>query len=74
MKEEVTFVLPRSGQTLRGQRTPVGVGTPTLCLHGWLDNCASFEPLFERTADLNLTAVDLPGHGLSDPIRSAACL
>jgi pimeloyl-ACP methyl ester carboxylesterase len=73
MKEKVTFTLPRTGLTLHGQRTPVGVGTPTLCLHGWLDNCASFEPLFERAADLNMTAVDLPGHGRSDPIRSATC-
>ena len=49
MKQEVTFTLSRTGQTLHGQRTPVDVGTPTLCLHGWLDNCASFKPLFERS-------------------------
>jgi pimeloyl-ACP methyl ester carboxylesterase len=73
VKKDVKFALPRSGQTLYGQRTLAGVGTPTLCLHGFLDNCASFEPLLERLADLNLTAVDLPGHGLSDPIRSATC-
>jgi pimeloyl-ACP methyl ester carboxylesterase len=71
--EEVSFPLPRGGITLRGRRTPSRGGVPTLCLHGWLDNCASFEPLFERTPDVELVAVDLPGHGLSDPIPSPTC-
>ncbi len=39
--------------------------TVTLCLHGWLDNADSFLPLSAHLPQLNLVAVDLPGHGLS---------
>ncbi|MBU2891953.1 alpha/beta hydrolase [Colwellia sp. D2M02] len=42
-----------------------------LCLHGWLDNAASFLPLLEalnKTDLLNtkVIAIDWPGHGLSE--------
>ncbi|MBT8048425.1 MAG: alpha/beta fold hydrolase [Xanthomonadales bacterium] len=37
-----------------------------LCLHGWLDNAASFIPLSEHLGQLDLVALDLPGHGLSE--------
>lgn len=40
---------------------------PVLCLHGWLDNAASFQvmgPLL--AANRTVTSVDLPGHGFSD--------
>jgi pimeloyl-ACP methyl ester carboxylesterase len=37
----------------------------TLCLHGWLDNANSFLPLSDYLSDLNLVAIDLPGHGWS---------
>lgn len=69
MAEAVEFPLPRSGITLRGLRTG-GEGPPTLCLHGWLDNCASFGPLLNRLGEHNLIAVDLPSHGHSDPLPS----
>lgn len=42
-------------------------GIPVLCLHGWLDNAASFQlmaPLL--CASRAVTSVDLPGHGYSD--------
>jgi pimeloyl-ACP methyl ester carboxylesterase len=54
---------------------------PVLCVHGWLDNAASFIPLAQhlRNMDpealdpealgleaLDLVALDLPGHGRSD--------
>ena len=43
--------------------------TTVLCLHGWLDNAASFEStlnvLSEQDPDLHLCAIDLPGHGFS---------
>jgi pimeloyl-ACP methyl ester carboxylesterase len=37
-----------------------------LCLHGWLDNAASFLPLAQHLGELDLYALDLPGHGHSD--------
>ena len=40
-------------------------GAPVLCLHGWLDNAASFIPLSRFLPELDLVAVDLPGHGRS---------
>jgi pimeloyl-ACP methyl ester carboxylesterase len=71
--QDVCIPLPRGGITLRGWRTPPGGGLPTLCLHGWLDNCGSFEPLSQRLEDVGLIAIDLPGHGLSDTIPSPTC-
>lgn len=39
--------------------------TKLLCLHGWLDNAASFTPVGEILSekDIYLLAIDLPGHG-----------
>ncbi len=43
-----------------------------LCLHGWLDNAASFIPFFEALESeqdhlgKKFIAIDWPGHGLSD--------
>lgn len=37
-----------------------------LCLHGWLDNAASFIPLAPLLDRLDLVALDLPGHGHSE--------
>lgn len=36
-----------------------------VCLHGWLDNANSFLPLARALPDVQLLAIDLPGHGLS---------
>ncbi|MBV2128025.1 alpha/beta fold hydrolase [Arsukibacterium indicum] len=38
---------------------------PVLCLHGWLDNAASFIPLARCLPQLPLLALDFPGHGKS---------
>jgi len=41
-------------------------GAPrVLCLHGWLDNAASFTPLAAGLGGLDLVALDLAGHGHS---------
>ena len=41
---------------------------PMLAMHGWLDNLASFEGLAPLLAKTHyVVAIDLPGHGLSDP-------
>lgn len=42
-------------------------GIPVLALHGWLDNCASFDPLADALSkNCYVVALDLAGHGLSD--------
>lgn len=41
-------------------------GPRVLCLHGWLDNAASFVPLAPLLRPLDLVAIDLPGHGHSE--------
>ena len=50
---------------LAGLSNRTGVGQPVLCLHGWLDNAASFVPLAQHLADLPLLALEFPGHGHS---------
>jgi len=42
-----------------------------LCLHGWLDNAASFQPLMAHLPGADIVALDLPGHGLSDHLPHA---
>ncbi|MEV3963410.1 alpha/beta hydrolase [Nocardia sp. NPDC050193] len=71
--DEVAFPLPKAGITVRGRRRRDGTGLPVLCVHGILDNCAGFDPLAEHLPDADLIAVDLPGHGLSDPLPSIVC-
>ncbi|OMC10568.1 alpha/beta fold hydrolase [Mycobacterium sp. SP-6446] len=70
---DVAFRLPKSGITLRGKRRRDGNGLPTLCLHGVLDNCASFDALSHYLSDLDLITIDLPGHGYSDHLSSTLC-
>ncbi|MCJ8322005.1 MAG: alpha/beta hydrolase [Colwellia sp.] len=36
-----------------------------LCLHGWLDNAASFTPLMPYLSNKRIIAIDWPGHGFS---------
>jgi pimeloyl-ACP methyl ester carboxylesterase len=47
-------------------------GEPTLALHGWLDNAASFDRLAPLLPELHLVALDLPGHGRSQHRPRAA--
>ncbi len=43
-----------------------------LALHGWLDNAASFLPIAPLLPDIELVALDLPGHGLSAHLAPGA--
>jgi pimeloyl-ACP methyl ester carboxylesterase len=51
------------GQILAVLEKP-GESVPVLCLHGWLDNAASFLPLMDQLAN-PMAALDFSGHGLS---------
>lgn len=57
------FSLP--ALSLAGWQQGPALSPVTLCLHGWLDNADSFLPLSAYLTDLNLVAIDLPGHGQS---------
>lgn len=67
--EPLTFDLPagRLAALAWGPRD----GQPTLAIHGWLDNAASFAPLAALLAEgspaRRVVALELPGHGHSDP-------
>jgi pimeloyl-ACP methyl ester carboxylesterase len=56
--------------TGRGTLGALRFGTPgapkLLCLHGWLDNAASYLPLLPYLTDFEVVALDLPGHAGSD--------
>nr|XP_057902539.1 serine hydrolase-like protein [Doryrhamphus excisus] len=58
--------LPVPWGEIRGKIWGPNDGRPVLCLHGWADNCGSFNtliPLLPKA--FQYVAVDLPGHGLS---------
>lgn len=42
-------------------------GIPLLALHGWSDNAASFEKLAPLLPEHRVVALELPGHGWSEP-------
>lgn len=54
------------GFHIRGLHWQGEAELPTLALHGWLDNAASFQPLANLLPQLDLWAIDMPGHGLTD--------
>jgi pimeloyl-ACP methyl ester carboxylesterase len=51
--------------TIAGLHWPAEGRPKVLCLHGWLDNAASFIPLAQHCGELDMVAIDFPGHGLS---------
>lgn len=64
LPNEIRLETPRG--VMAGLRGEGSNGPRVLCLHGLLDNAASFLPLSIRLPGLDLVAVDLPGHGHSD--------
>eukprot|EP00002_Diphylleia_rotans_P019291 TRINITY_DN3734_c1_g1_i1.p1 TRINITY_DN3734_c1_g1~~TRINITY_DN3734_c1_g1_i1.p1 ORF type:complete len:305 (+),score=49.30 TRINITY_DN3734_c1_g1_i1:81-995(+) len=55
---------------------PTGILTTCIAVHGYLDNCATFDPLMPllpASLNLKIVCIDLPGHGLSDhlPLSSS---
>lgn len=65
MKKAHPVSIPLSWGTLSGIRWPNPGAPKLLCLHGWLDNAASFVPVSQYLQDFDLLAVDFAGHGLS---------
>jgi len=66
MKQVEEILLETPLGQLAGLRWKTEGAPPVLCLHGWLDNAASFLPLAEHLTGLDIVALDLPGHGLSE--------
>ena len=66
------FILDPDGRALAVRRHGRRDGRRVLALHGWLDNAMSFAPLASLLPELDLVALDLPGHGHSAhrPVRS----
>jgi len=63
-----------NGKTITGIRHRVaGENAPTklFCLHGWLDNANSFLPMMSLLPEIDLVAIDMPGHGFSDHLDSS---
>ena len=65
MSAELELLTPYLRLTARVWGPPDGI--PVLALHGWLDNAASFDALAPLLPETRLVALDLPGHGHSDP-------
>lgn len=63
--QEKTILLSNGLEIAITQRIDNKNAINILALHGWLDNSASFLPLFESLQQVNLYAVDFPGHGKS---------
>lgn len=62
--QEITIALPGINLAAKTWGDPSGL--PTLALHGWLDNAASFDKIAPYLNNLYLICLDLPGHGLSE--------
>jgi pimeloyl-ACP methyl ester carboxylesterase len=63
--EEFFIELARTG--LRVRVLSHGRGPAVVLLHGVTESAAIWAPLFTKLRHFRLLAVDLPGHGLSDP-------
>ncbi len=60
------FQIPVSYGHIGGKIYGDPKGSPWIAIHGWMDNCDSFKPLFQYFPQhLRLICIDLPGHGYS---------
>ena len=64
--DEFFLDLARTG--LRVRVLSHGRGPAVVLLHGVSESAAIWAPLFTKLGHFRLLAVDLPGHGLSDPV------
>jgi pimeloyl-ACP methyl ester carboxylesterase len=62
------FFLDLAQTGLRVRVLSHGRGPAVVLLHGVSESAAIWAPLFTKLGQFRLLAVDLPGHGLSDPI------
>jgi len=60
------MVFESRGLKIKAKKFGNPKGIDVLGLHGWLDNANTFELLKPYLDKINLVAIDLPGHGLSD--------
>ncbi|XP_017287580.1 serine hydrolase-like protein [Kryptolebias marmoratus] len=67
MKQTVSELsVPVPWGEIRGKVWGPDHGRPVLCLHGWADNCGTFNTLIPLLPkDFRYVAMDLPGHGCS---------
>ncbi len=65
MSAPVEIRLPLAGGELAALSWPNPGAPRLLCLHGWLDNAASFLPLAPLLSEFDLVALDFAGHGKS---------
>ncbi|MCS5712614.1 alpha/beta fold hydrolase [Candidatus Berkiella aquae] len=61
--KETTFEI--NGQIIAAKIWNENRGTPTLALHGWLDNAGTFDRLAPLLKTSHIVAIDFPGHGFS---------
>lgn len=66
----ISFDIP--GLRIAALRSNEGARHRVLAVHGWLDNANSFLPLMRHLADVDLVAIDLPGHGHSGHLPDTA--
>ncbi|KAF1395127.1 hypothetical protein PFLUV_G00008320 [Perca fluviatilis] len=65
-KEVSELCVPVPWGEIRGKVWGPDHGRPVLCLHGWADNCGTFNTLIPLLPkECRYVAVDLAGHGLS---------
>jgi len=74
LKSYTHFDLKLSSGNIRALHNGISSSTRVLCLHGWLDNRASFLPMLPYMNSLECVAVDLPGHGESQHRAPASLL